>query len=229
MPCPPHDTVPVNSFKSVRGATFKTMWEKLGTVLNRNSKIEGCRKSCPVTLDTIISRFNDEGNEASGETRDVMNHAAYAMLMDKPLGVGWNNFGKAIDHPYPYGDVIDEWNRNRGQKVDEDYAKGVVESHYWLLLGETGYQGLITYILFIGVVQFRLLIVMLGNRGRLVGAVASGIFVAFLLTYLHSHLERVLTQTKNLALWMTLIGVVGALSPLIREKIRAENPAVTQG
>ena len=84
------------------------------------------------TLDTILARFGDEGNEASGETRTVMNLASVAMVEDKPLGVGWNNFAKAINHPYPYGDVIDDWNRERGQKVDPDYAKGVVESHYYL-------------------------------------------------------------------------------------------------
>ncbi|CAA6678249.1 MULTISPECIES: O-antigen ligase [unclassified Lentimonas] len=164
-----------------------------------------------MTAETIIARFNDEGNEASGETRDVMNLASLAMVNDKPLGVGWNNFAKAINHPYPYGDVIDDWNRDRGQKVDNDYAKGVVESHYWLLKAETGWQGYVTYMLFIIVVTGRTIPLILMRRGSLEAAIAVGILVGFGITYVHSSLERVLTQTKNLALWMTYIGLLGAL------------------
>ncbi len=169
-------------------------------------------------VDTIVARFNDEGNEASGETRDVMNLASLAMVKDKPLGVGWNNFGKAINHPYPYGDVIDDWNIARGQKVDKDYAKGVVESHYYLLLSETGYLGLIFYIVFIAATVWWSLISYFKFRKTQVGAVAAGIFFSLILVYLHSHLERVLTQTKNLALWMLLIGIVVKLYSVKKKK-----------
>ncbi len=164
-----------------------------------------------MTAETIIARFNDEGNEASGETREVMNLASKAMIDANPLGVGWNNFGKAINHPYPYGDVIDDWNRDRGQKVDFDYAKGVVESHYWLLKGETGWLGYLTFMLFIIIVTGRTLPLIIMRRGSLEAAIAVGILVGFGITYVHSSLERVLTQTKNLALWMTYIGLLGAL------------------
>ena len=164
-----------------------------------------------MTADTIIARFNDEGNNASGETREVMNQASKAMLADKPLGVGWNNFGKAINHPYPYGDVIDNWNRDRGHKVDFDYAKGVVESHYWLLKAETGWLGYLTYMIFIIFVTARAVPLILMRRGSLEAAIAVGILVGFGITYVHNSLERVLTQTKNLALWMTYIGLLGAL------------------
>jgi hypothetical protein len=171
-----------------------------------------------MTMETIIGRFNDEGNEASGETREVMNLASKAMIDANPLGVGWNNFGKAINHPYPYGDVIDDWNRDRGQKVDYDYAKGVVESHYWLLKGETGWPGFLTYMLFIIIVTGRTIPLILMRRGSLEAAIAVGILVGFGITYVHSSLERVLTQTKNLALWMTYIGLLGALIRLPKLK-----------
>jgi hypothetical protein len=164
-----------------------------------------------VTLPTIIARFHDEGNEASGETRVVMNLAAKAMRNDKAFGVGWNNFALAINHPYPYGDVIDDWNLDRGQNVDVDYAKGVVESHYWLLMAENGYPGFIAYLLFLVVVQFQALVLFLRTRGTLTAACAAGIFIGFGLNYTHSTLERVLTQTKNLGLWMVLIGLLAAL------------------
>jgi hypothetical protein len=167
--------------------------------------------------DTIIARFNDKGNKTSNETREVMNLASKAMIQDKPLGVGWNNYGKAINHPYPYGNVIDEWNLDRGQKVDFDYSKGVVESHYWLLKGETGWPGYLTFMLFIIVVTVRSVPLILTRRGSLEGAIAAGILIGFTITYVHSSLERALTQTKNLALWMTYIGLLSALIKLPKD------------
>lgn len=179
-----------------------------------------------MTAETIISRFNDEGNEASGETREVMNLASKAMIDANPLGVGWNNFGKAINHPYPYGNVIDDWNRDRGQAVDYDYAKGVVESHYWLLKGETGWPGYLTYMLFIIYVTGRTVPLILFRRGSLEAAIAIGILIGFGITYVHSSLERVLTQTKNIALWMTYIGLLGAL---IRLPTTKEEEKIAKG
>jgi len=164
-----------------------------------------------MTLDTIISRFNDEGNEASGETREVMNLASLAMVEDKPFGVGWNNFGKAINHPYPYGDVIDDWNRDRGQAVDEEYAKGVVESIYYLHLAENGYLGFAAFLLVIAAQLFRSGWYTVSFRKSLYGDLAIGIFVAVLVTAVHLQLERVLTQTKNLALWMVMFGLLAAM------------------
>lgn len=161
--------------------------------------------------DTIIARFGDRGNQASGETRDVMNLASAAMLQDSAIGIGWNNFGLTINQPFPYGDVINDWERARGHKVDEDYAKGVVESHYWLLLAETGYGGLLTYLIMIGLVQWWALRGAWSRRGTLAGAVLGALAIGFGLTYVHSDLERVLTQTKNLSMWLILVGCVARL------------------
>ena len=179
-----------------------------------------------LTLDTIISRFHDEGNQASGETREVMNQAAAAMARDKSLGVGWNNFGKAINYPYSYGDVIDDWNRERGMNVDEEYAKGVVESIYYLHLGENGYPGLIAFILVIGMQILRSGWYAVSRRRSLTGDLALGIFIAMLVTATHLQFERVLTQTKNLALWMVLFGMVAAFS-YNRRDIKNEKSGAT--
>jgi hypothetical protein len=163
------------------------------------------------SLNTIVSRFHDEGNQASGETREVMNLASAAMLHDSSVGLGWNNFALTINPPFPYGEVIDQWERDRGHRVDEEYAKGVVESHYWLLLAENGYPGLLGYLLFIGVTYGWILRGMRASRGTLRVAFLSGLAVALVLLYVHSSLERVLTQTKNLAMWLLLLGVVARL------------------
>ena len=159
-------------------------------------------------LDTLIARFNDEGNQASGETRGVMILAANAMLAASPVGIGWNNFGLTINTPYPYGDVINDWERARGHRVDEDYAKGIAESHYWLLLAENGYGGWAGYLLFLAVTSWWCFRCACHWSGTPCRAVLTALLIGFLLMYLHSMLERVLTQTKNLAMWMILLGII---------------------
>jgi hypothetical protein len=132
----------------------------------------------PLVLDTVIAPFNDEGNQASGETRGVMNLASKAMLDASFMGIGWKNFALTINPPYAYGDVIDDWERDRGHKVDPDYAKGVVESHYWLLLSENGWPGFLTYMVFIVGAQFALLLGWWRHRGTPRGAYLFGMGVA---------------------------------------------------
>jgi hypothetical protein len=174
-----------------------------------------------LSLDTIVARFHDEGNEASGKTRDLMNLASKAMLAHSGIGIGWNNFALTINQPFPYGDVIDDDERARGHRVDADYAKGVVESHYWLLLAETGYGGFVTYMLFITVTAWWSLRGAWRWRGEMTGALLGGIFVALSLTYVHSNLERVLTQTKNYSMWLILLGMVARVETWRRSGGRA--------
>jgi len=87
----------------------------------------------------------------------------------------------------------------------------VVESHYWLIMAENGLLALLAYLAFIGVVSVQAGWLLLRLRGTLTAACAAGLFIGFNLTYVHSTLERVLTQTKNLGLWMVLIGLLAAL------------------
>ncbi len=171
-----------------------------------------------VALGTIIARFHDNGNASSQETRDLLNAASRAMLHDHWLGVGWNNYGITINHPFPYGDAIDDWERDRGHTVNEDAPKGLSESLYWLLLSENGYPGAIGFFAFAGLTAWWALRGAWAHRGTLIGAFLMGLTVAFALAYAHSTLERVLTQTKNLAMWLLLLGVVARMETLRKWK-----------
>jgi hypothetical protein len=95
-----------------------------------------------LVIDTILSRFQDKGNQASGELREVMKDACREMVKDYPLGVGWNNYGLVINPPYRYAEIYYDWIRGRGMKVNYSLVNGLVESHYYLLLSENGYVGL---------------------------------------------------------------------------------------
>ncbi len=164
-----------------------------------------------LTINTIVARFHDEGNEASGETRVVMNAASKEMVHAHPLGIGWNNFALVINPPFPYGDVIDDRERELGHKVDPDYAKGVVESHYYLLMSETGWQGLASYLLLIAVFLWWNLRGMWRFRQHFLGCVSLGIGAGCFCNYVQSTLERALTQPRNMMLWLLLLAITARI------------------
>ena len=164
-----------------------------------------------LTLDTIISRFNDKGNTASSELRHVLNAACRAMVQDHPLGIGWNNYALTINAPYPYAEIVYEWIRGRGMKVDESKANAVVESHYYLLLAETGYQGIGSYLIIITISLWRNLRAFWYFKHGLIRCVSLGIGIGCLLNYAQSTLERVLVQPRNLMLWLILMAITAKI------------------
>ena len=173
-----------------------------------------------MTLHTIIGRFRDYGNDESKRTRAMLNDASRQMLREHPLGIGWNNFARVINRPFPYGDKIDDWQRSNGNPVDPTYEKGVVESLYWLLLAETGYQSLACYLILIAVFLFWNFRGTLFFRNHLVGCVSMGIAVGCGINYVQSTLERVLTQPRNLILWMLMLATTAKIESWRRIEAR---------
>ncbi len=176
-----------------------------------------------LSLDTIISRFKDHGNEASSELRDVMNEASRRMLADYSLGIGWNNFALAFNPPYPYVEVLHEWVRGRGMTINEEIDSPVVESHYWLLLSETGWLGWGSYLLLIAIAAGRNLLAFVHLEHGFTRCLSLGIAFGCLMNYVQSILERVLVQPRNLMLWLILLGIGGRIETLRRESIAAGN------
>ncbi len=164
-----------------------------------------------MTLDTIIARFNDYGTDESRRTREQLNVASWQMLQAEPLGIGWNNFGVAINYSL-YSQHIDAWHLANGNKIDRDYRKGIVESLWWLHLAETGYQGLLTYLLLIGLFMWWNFRNAIYYHRRYLGAVSIGIFVGFTMNYLQSFLERVLTQPRNMMLGLILMAITARIT-----------------
>ena len=160
-----------------------------------------------ISFKTVVSRFNDRYNADSKQTRDMLNEASRKMLSDYKLGVGWNNYAVMINHPYHYGDIIDDYFRKYNETVDPKAAKGIVESHYYLLLSETGYQGYISYLLVIGVFLWWNIRGAWFFRQEFLGPVSYGIFMGCTMNYAQSTLERVLTQPRNMMLWMLLLAI----------------------
>lgn len=173
-----------------------------------------------MTLDTIVQRFKDYGNQESANTRNMLNKSSRMMLTEFPAGVGWNNFAHVINRPYYYGDHIDRWQRINGNPVDPKYKKGVVESLWWLLLAETGYQGFVTFVLFISLFLYWNVRNAIYYRRRPLGAISIGIFVGSLMNYGQSFLERVLTQPRNAMLWLILLAATARIVTWRRHEVK---------
>lgn len=159
-----------------------------------------------LTINTIIARFNDKFNVDSNATRDLLNTASRKMLADHPLGIGWNNYALVINPPWHYGDHIDKWQLEHNSGIIKG-AKGISESHYYLLLAENGYEGLISYLLFIALFLFWNIRGAWTFRHSTLGCISFGILVGCTMNYAQSTLERCLTQPRNMILWMILLGL----------------------
>ena len=170
-----------------------------------------------LTLDTIISRFHDHGNQASGELREVMKDASRAMYDDHPLGAGWNNYGLLINPPYRYAEIYYDWDRGRGQRPDYSKPNGLVESHYYLLIAENGYLGLWAWLLVIFIGLWRNLRGFFAFGHSFLRCLSLGIFLGCALNYVQSTLERVLVQPRNLMLWLILLGITARIEVMRRE------------
>lgn len=176
-----------------------------------------------MTLDTIVARFGDYGNDESKRTRDMLNISARLMVEEYPLGIGWNNFAQTINYPWTYSEHIDEWHRQNGNTVDRKYKKGVVESLWWLHLGETGYQGLATFVVIVLVFLWWNARNVLYYRRKYLGAVSIGLFVGTFMNYAQSFLERVLTQPRNMMLWFILLAMTARIMTWRKAEKRRRN------
>ena len=86
-----------------------------------------------------------------------------------------------------------------------------VKVSYWLLLAETGYPGYVTYMIFLASTLWWCVRGAIVWRAEFPAAYLGGLFAGLLLIYLHSNLERVLTQTKNFSLWFILLGAAARI------------------
>ena len=177
-----------------------------------------------LTLDTIISRFHDKGNASSGELREVMKDACREMVHDHPLGIGWNNYALVVNPPYRYAEIYYDWVRSRNMQVRETQANPVVESHYYLLLAENGYAGLIAWLALIVVGLWRILRAFFSFGHTFLRCLSLGIFMGCALNYVQSLLERVLVQPRNLMLWLVLFGITARLE-VMRREAKQQKPA----
>jgi O-antigen ligase len=161
----------------------------------------------PLAISSFEQRFADglPGDEYGGyDERAAYKVAAAKMLEDHPLGVGANHFTFAanVGGYYDAAGVANVFSSRAGN----------VHNIYWLILAETGYAGLITFVILL----IRTLTVAFRcgwrYRGDERGDLMLGFGVALLAVYIHSNLEWIFITFQAQYMWALGLGLVSGLA-----------------
>jgi hypothetical protein len=174
-----------------------------------------------LALDAFMARMAEvKSRDEAEDLRAIMIKQAKMMLHDSTFGIGWNNYGIADSLPYTYSQPLIDWDESRGFRIiEENYlANPLTESLYWLILGETGYPGFFTYLLFLVATLHWAVRSSIYFRKSATGWFAGAVTIGLALQYYHGTVERVFSQTKNLAIWLLLAGMMARLETLRRAR-----------
>jgi O-antigen ligase len=155
----------------------------------------------PLALSAIAERGANQLEESNDE-RIVLQAAAAMMLSDHPMGVGANNFvTTAIVHGY-----------YRAAGLGPHSYGATVHNVYWLVAGETGYLGLIAFVLFLLcplTVAFRCA---RRNRDDERGDLLLGLGAALFVLYIHSLVEWVFITYQVQYMFAMSVGLIAGLA-----------------
>ena len=154
-----------------------------------------------------LSAFAQRGEAAlksSDEERVAFATAAAMIVSDHPLGVGANNYVVAAN--------IGGYNSKAGVASVTGSLSTNVHNLYWLIIAETGYLGLIAFVLLL----LRPLTVALRcgwrNRGDQRGDLLLGLGIALLTVYIHSLFEWVFITFVPQYMFALVMGMVAGLA-----------------
>jgi len=158
----------------------------------------------PLAVSSFEKRFGAERtSDADFDERVAFETAAAMILSDHPLGVGPNHYVVVASKNY---------NRLAGVPQVSGENDAFVHNIYRLVAAETGYPGLITFLLLLIcpiIVAFRC-----GwqNRRDQRGDLLIGIGVALLIVYLHSLYEWIFINFQSQYLFVMEVGLVAGLA-----------------
>lgn len=158
-----------------------------------------------LVLPLALTNFAQRGEEqlsSSNEERVVLSTASAAMLADHPWGVGANHYVLKANAGGYY------------QRADVAWTSysATVHNVYWLVAVETGYVGLIAFLLLLihpMIVAFRC---SWRNRGSQGGSLLLGLGVALLTVYIHSMFEWIFITFSIQYIFAMELGLVAGLA-----------------
>ena len=159
----------------------------------------------PLVVSSFQDRFQSGAVNAffgTDEARVAMARAASMMLADHPMGVGPNHFIVVANNGGYYSQVKLPWTDTRA----------FVHNAYWLVAAESGYLGIISFVMLLLsplIVAFRC-----GWRNRKDhrGDLLLGFGVALLIVYLHSFYEWVFVSFEIEYMFAATMGLVAGLA-----------------
>lgn len=167
--------------------------------------------------DSITERFRTAPEE-SALVRVALAQAAVKMAGDKKLaymGVGINNFGRAINPPYPYSSHIEMHDAE-----DAEEKNGLVETIYLMIAAESGWHTLLSFFVFLFYYYFLNLVNVFRFKNSDLQFMAIGLVGGLLAIYIESGLEWVLKQTNNFYQLMLIFAVIASMDKIYHIKVR---------
>jgi O-antigen ligase len=155
----------------------------------------------PVAISAIAQRGASE-IEGSDSSRVDLERAASMMLADHPLGVGANNFVLAANTEGYYLRAGVDWSNFRA----------TVHNIYWLTLAETGYLGLVAFVILLFAPLMVALRCGVRRRRDIRGDVLIGLGIALLLVYLQSFKEWIFVTSRPQYVFVMDIGLIAGLA-----------------
>ena len=156
----------------------------------------------PVAISAFEARFAKAPQIGDYDERGVMQDAAAMILSDHPMGIGPNSYVLIAN--------VEGYNARAG--VAWTSSSAFVHNAYWLVADETGYLGLVTFLILL----LRPLTVALrcGWRNRLDyrGDLLLGFGVALLVVYIHSWFEWIFLTFQMQYMFALTVGAVAGLS-----------------
>jgi hypothetical protein len=155
----------------------------------------------PVAISAIAQRGASQ-IESSNAARVVLERAASMMLADHPMGVGANNFVFAANQDGYY---------QRAGVVWTDFT-ATVHNVYWLTAAETGYVGLVAFVILLLAPLIVSLRCGVRYRKDIRGDVLLGLGVALLPVYLQSSEEWIFVTYRDQYAFVMCIGLIAGLA-----------------
>jgi hypothetical protein len=178
----------------------------LGSLSSRKLTILGAAiLMLVVVVPVAISSFETRGEiemEASNDTRRSMEHAAELMLADYPFGVGANTYIQRAN--------IGGYNAG----ADVDITSWVIFVHnaYLIVAAETGYLGVITFVIMLLRPTFVAFFCGFRNKRDRRGILLLGLGVAFLIVEIHGLFEWVMLKAITQYFFAIEFGMVAGLT-----------------
>jgi O-antigen ligase len=165
---------------------------------------------------TVVRRFQTAPKE-SEMTRVYFNAAAKHMAADHTFGVGLNLFSWAVENTDYYWDVYqdhaDDLNRDEFRESKEGASRlGTAHHIYYLFAGETGWGGMVIFILFILRFSWRTLSAWFRQRDPVLQACLLGLLAGTACVHVQGLLEWALRQTQLLYLYTLACGLAVAIA-----------------
>jgi O-antigen ligase len=144
------------------------------------------------------SRITEYDERAAFET------AAASILADHPMGIGANS--------YAYFATMEGYSRQaRVVSVDLNGSPHVHNS-YWLTAAETGYVGLIAFVVLLARTLSVAFLCTLRNRGDRRGELLLGLGTALLVVYIHAAFEWIFLTVEVQYMFAMTVGMVAGLA-----------------